>query len=38
MPAIVNIPDIIKIGVIAFIAIYATNKALKSAGLDQYAV
>lgn len=38
MPAILNVADVIKIGIIAFVVIYFANKSLKSAGLDQYAV
>jgi len=38
MPAIVNVGDVVKIGLIAFVVIYFASKALKNAGLDQYAV
>lgn len=36
MPAIVNVGDFIKIGVIAFLFIFAANYALTKAGLDQF--
>lgn len=38
MPAIVNVGDFVKVGIMAFIAVWAINKALKTAGLNQYAV
>lgn len=34
MPAIVNVADFVKIGVIAVIFIWAANKALGAFGLD----
>ena len=36
MPAIVNISDFIKIGIIAFVFIFAANYVLKKAGLEAY--
>ena len=36
MPAIVNIPDILKVGVMAVIFIYGVNKLLQAAGLSQF--
>lgn len=36
MPAYVNIPDFIKIGVMAMIFVWGANKALRAAGLDQF--
>lgn len=38
MPAYVNIPDIVKIGLIAVVFIWLANKALKSTNLSQFAV
>lgn len=36
MPAIVNIPDFLKVGIMAFVAIAVTNKFLRAAGAAQY--
>lgn len=36
MPAIVNVSDFIKVGVMAFVFIYAANRLLEKAGLSQY--
>jgi len=36
MPAIVNISDFIKVGVMAFVFIFAANRLLEKAGLSQY--
>ena len=36
MPAIVNIPDIIKVGVFTLIFIWGANKILAAAGLDRF--
>lgn len=36
MPAIVNIPDFLKVGIMAFVAIAITNRFLRSAGAAQY--
>jgi len=36
MPAIVNISDFIKVGVMAFVFIFAANRLLEKAGLAQY--
>lgn len=38
MPAFVNVGDFIKIGLIAFVFIWAANKGLKAAGMGAYAV
>jgi hypothetical protein len=34
MPAIVNVPDFIKIGIMAFVAVWGINKALDAFGLS----
>lgn len=36
MPKIVNVADFIKIGVIAFVFIFAANYILTKAGLEQF--
>lgn len=36
MPKILNIPDFLKVGVMAFIFITLANKALTKAGLERY--
>jgi len=36
MPAIVNLGDFIKVGVIAFVFIFAVNYALDKAGIPQF--
>lgn len=36
MPAIVNIPDMLKIGVMSLVFIYGANKLLSAAGLDRF--
>lgn len=36
MPAIVNIPDFVKIGVMAWAFIFLVNKGLDKAGLTQF--
>lgn len=36
MPAIFNVADFIKIGVIAFVFIFAANHILAKAGLEQF--
>lgn len=36
MPAYVNIPDVLKIGIIALLFIYLFNLALNSLGLDSF--
>lgn len=36
MPAIVNIPDTLKVGIMAVIFIYGANQLLQAAGLSQF--
>lgn len=36
MPAIVNIPDIVKVGIFALIFIWGANKILAGAGLERF--
>lgn len=38
LPPIVNVGDFIKVGLIAFLFIWAANYALGKAGLDQFKV
>jgi len=38
LPAVVNVSDFIKVGLIAFLFIWAANYALTKAGLDQFKV
>lgn len=38
MPAIVNVADFVKIGVIAFVFIWLVNKGLAQIGADQYGI
>lgn len=36
MPAVVNVADFIKIGLIAFVFVFAVNYGLTRLGLDQF--
>lgn len=38
MPGFVNIPDFIKIGLMAYAFIWLANRALSKVGMDQYRV
>lgn len=36
MPAFLNIPDLIKVGVLAFIFVFVANRVLEKTGLGQF--
>lgn len=36
MPAFLNIPDLIKVGVLAFIFVFVVNRVLDKTGLGQF--
>lgn len=36
MPALVNVADFVKIGIIAFVFIFAANYALRKTGFEQF--